>query len=98
LAGELIEANGNGLAQVHRGLEGVGGDLDQDVAPGEVFAGKSMFFRAEDQGDAAAAGQFLGDQRSEFGKQDNPLLRLAPGEGSGADDQGAIGDSLGKSR
>jgi hypothetical protein len=97
MSGELVEADSDGLAQVHRGLEGVCGDLDQDVAPGEVFACKSMFFRAEDQGHAAAADQFLTDQRGQLGERDDGLLGLAIGEGTGADNEGAVGDCLGKS-
>ena len=98
MSGELVEADSDGLAQVHRGLEGVCGDLDQEVAIGKVIARKSMFFRAEDQGYAAATGQFLTDHRGQLWQRDDGLLRLAPGEGSSADDQSAIGDSLGKSR
>jgi hypothetical protein len=74
------------LAQVHRGLLGVCGDLDQEVAVGEVIARKSMLFRAEDYGYAASVSQFLTDQRSQIGERDNVLLRLATGEGSSADD------------
>jgi len=97
VTGELVEADSDGLAQVHRGLLRVGGDLDQDVAPGEVFARKSMFFRAEDHGHAAATGEFLTDQRGQFGELDDGLLGLAIGEGSGADDEGAVDDCLGQS-
>ena len=53
--GQLVEANGDGLAQIHGGLAGIGGDFDEQVAEGKVFAGEAVLFRAEDEGDAAAA-------------------------------------------
>ena len=57
-----------------------------------------MLFRAIDQSDAPAAGQLLIYQRSQIGKSHHWLLGLAIAEGSGANDQRAIGDSLGQSR
>jgi hypothetical protein len=74
----------------------VGGDLDQQLAPGEVFAGEAVFFRAEDEGNAGAVGAFTFEERSEVGKGDDRLLGLAVGEGSGADDQGAVGHGFGQ--
>ena len=50
---ELVKADGDGLAEVHGGLAWVGGDFYQHVAEGEVVAGQAVFFRAEDEGNAA---------------------------------------------
>ena len=97
--GEFIEADGDGLAQVHGRLGGVGGDLDQDVAVGEVFAGEAVFFRAEDEGYAAgdAGDAFAFDEGSEMGKGNYRLFGLAVGQGSGAGDESAMGHGFGES-
>ena len=92
--GELVEADGDRLAEIHGRLAGVGGDLDEQMAPGEVFAGEAVFFRTEDEGDAGGA--FLFDIGSEIRKGEDGLLGLAMSEGSGADDEGAVGDGLGQ--
>lgn len=92
--GQLVEADSDGLAQVHGGLVGVGGDLDEEVAVGEVFAGEAVFFPTEDKGNAACAGEFALDDGSEIGEGYDGLLGLAMGEGSGAKDEGAAGDGL----
>ena len=47
-AGDFVEADGDGLAEVHGGLGVVGFNDDESVAPGEVVAGKAVFFTAED--------------------------------------------------
>ncbi len=54
---QLVEADGDGLAEVHGGLARVGGNFNEHVAAGKVFAGEAVFFRAEDQGDAARRGR-----------------------------------------
>ena len=59
---EFVEADRNGLAQVHRGLARVGRDFDEQMAIGQIFARKAMFFRAKDKGDAAAAWSSCCDQ------------------------------------
>jgi hypothetical protein len=74
----------------------VGGDFDEDVTVREVVAGKTVFFRAEDESDAAVAGQLLGNEWSKIGELNNGLLGLAIGEGSSAHHERAMGDGLGK--
>ncbi len=96
--GKLIQTDGDGLAQIHRGLAGIGGNLNQDVAMGEILAGESVFFRAEDEGYASTAAQLLGDERSQRGKRNDRLLWLTVCEGSSACDQSTAGDGLGQIR
>ena len=91
---QLIQANRNRLAQVHRRLPGSSGNLDQQVAIGEIFARQPALLRAKDQGHASAAGYFLLDERSERGQRNHRLLGLAMRERSGADHERAIGHSL----
>jgi len=54
--GEFVETDGGGLSEIHGGLAGIGGDFNEDVAPGEVFAGEAVFFRSEDESYSATAG------------------------------------------
>jgi hypothetical protein len=88
---QFVEADGYGLAEIHGWLAGVGGDFDEQVAPGKIFAGEAVFFRTEDEGYSAAASELLLDDGREIGELDYFLLGLAVGEGPGADDQRAVG-------
>ena len=72
----------------------MGGNLDQQVAEGEIVAGEAPFLRPEDESYAAAAIEFLLDARGKIGEGDYRLLRAAIGEGSGAGDQGALRQRL----
>lgn len=92
--GDFIQADGNGLAQIHGGLAGIGGDFDEQMAMGEVVGGEATLFRAEDERDAAAAFELTVDRRGEMGQRDDLLLGFAAGEGCGADHERAVGDGL----
>lgn len=109
---EFVEGDGDGLAEIDGGLTGVSGYFDQDVAEGEVIAGKAMFFRAEDEGDAGCgaggggwggqaaavecAAQFAFQERGERGERDDGLFGLAMGDGAGAGDKGAVSEGIGQ--
>ena len=94
-AGELVEADGDSLAEVHRGLTGRGGDDYQTVTEAKVLAGKAALLGAEDQGHAASGSAQLGAQeRDEIGQVYDRLLRSAVVEGGGAENQRAIGERL----
>jgi hypothetical protein len=88
--GQLVQADGDGLAEIHGRLARVGGDGHEKVAEGEIGAGESALLRPEDQGHAAAAVQLMPDQRGESGKRDDGLLRLAARESAGAEDEGGL--------
>ena len=92
--GEFVEADGDGLAQIHGGLSRLGGDFDEDVAVRQIFACKTVLFRAEYEGNATAVGQFALDDGGQIGQCDDRLLGLAIGQSSGADDKRAIGNCL----
>ena len=94
--GKLVEADGYGLAQVHGGLAGIGGDFDEQMTEGQVFSREAVLFRAEDEGDAATAGELLQHEIGQIGKGYHWLFGLAVGEGSGAEHEGAVGDGLGE--
>ena len=38
---DLVQADGDGLAEIHGGLAGVGGNLDEEVAESEIVAGEA---------------------------------------------------------
>jgi hypothetical protein len=92
--GQLIKADSDGLAEVHGGLAGMRGNLNQGVTEREIGAREAALFSAEDEGDAAAAVQFFLDERSERGQRHDGLLWFAAGERGGAEDEGAMGDGL----
>jgi hypothetical protein len=92
--GEFVEANGDCLAEIHGGLAGISGDFDEAVAEGEVFTGEAALFRSEDESDSAFASEFGMDHWGQGGKRNDGLLGFAVSDGSGAEDEGAIGDGL----
>jgi len=97
--GEFIETDRGGLAEVHGGLAGVGGDLDEVVTEREVFAGEAVFFGAEDEGDSAGRLiEFAGDDGGELVEENNGLFSFAMSQRAGAEDERAVANGLGKSR
>jgi hypothetical protein len=71
----------------------MGGDLDEEMAEGEIVAGEAALFRAENDRDAVGALTFL-DEIREKGELDDGLVRLAVGDGRGSDNESAVGDRL----
>ena len=93
---QLIQAHGNGLAQIHGGLARIGGNLHERVAKSEIFAGEPALLWPEDQRHAAATGKFGADKRRQLRERNHGLLGLAVRAGSRANHQRAIGHGLGK--
>jgi len=85
--GQLVETNSDRLAEVHRGLAGIGGYGEKAMAVGEVVAGEPVLLRAEDEGHAASPGEFVADDRRERGEFNDWLLGLAGFERAGAEDE-----------
>ena len=52
VADQFVEADGDGLAEVHGAMLGAGGDAQEPVAVAEIFVGQAGFFRAEEERDA----------------------------------------------
>jgi hypothetical protein len=95
LANELVENDGDGLAEVHGGVVGLGGNTEQEVAVAEVVIGEADFFRSEEDGDVGTVAEVgLDDCGGGFEGRDW-LQQIALSAG-GADDQGAVGDGLGE--
>jgi methylthioribulose-1-phosphate dehydratase len=94
--GQLVQAHGYRLAQVHRGLAGIGWYLDEKMASGKVVAREAVLFRTEDQSHAATLRNGLGSQGAKLRQCYHPLFRPAMSEGCRAGYQRAAGDRLGK--
>jgi hypothetical protein len=56
VADEFVEADGDGLAQVHGAMLGAGGDAQEPVTVAEIIVGEAGFFGAEEERDAIGAG------------------------------------------
>jgi len=108
-AGDFVEADGDGLAEVHGGLGVVGFDDDEGVAPGEIVGGEAVLFAAEDEGGPglvdgpgrmgsvfAECVEVVADLSGGFGKAEGFLDGAAAIEGAGAEDEGAVGDGFGE--
>ena len=65
--GQLVEADRDGLAQVHRGLPRVGRNLDQQVAKRKIFAGEAVLLRPENQRDASSTAIIRCTERASVG-------------------------------
>ena len=53
IAGEFVEADGYGLAEIHGAMVFAGGNAEEPVAMAEVFVGEAAFFGAEEKSDVA---------------------------------------------
>ncbi len=95
VAGELIEADGDGLAEIDGFLHGLGGDVKERGAVAEVVFGEAGFLGAEYDGETAGGDSGV-EFGAELGQRKNGLQGLAARYGGGAEDEGAVGDSIGK--
>ena len=96
IASEFVEADGDGLAEIHGAMVLAGGDAEEPVAMAEVFVGEAALFRAEQKGDAAG-NKALADQRRGVFEAFDRVLRIAATNGGGADDEVAVRDGFGES-
>lgn len=94
--GEFVKADGDRLAQIHRGLLGGGGDFDEQMAVRKVVTGKAVLLRAKDEGCAAAAGDFILEDGSKRAQGNRRLPRPAASERCRAGHETAIRYSFGK--
>ena len=101
-ADEFVEADGDGLAQVHGRVADVGvgvhGDGQERVAEAELVVREAGFFRAEQQGDAGfrRAGEFRVDDGNGFRKGKQRVAEFALPDGGGAEHERAVGDGFGE--
>ena len=96
VARQLIETNGNRLAQIHGDVVLAGGNVHQPVAVAEVRVRQPALFRAEKQRDPAGCGcQPLANQARAGFKALQRMLQRALADRGGAHDQRAIRDGFG---
>ena len=70
MRGSFIKADGDRLAEIHRGLLRIGGNDSEQMAMREISLREPALLRAEDQSDAAAAGElFLYDEARDQGAE-----------------------------
>jgi len=95
IAREFVEADGDGLTEVHGAMLFAGGDAQEPVAVAEVFIRKTALLRTEKKGDAAAGGMFVKEQGGLIKAVDG-VLHLTLADGGGSDDECAILDGFGE--
>lgn len=98
----FVEADGYGLAEVHRAVLGAGGDAQQPVAVAEIFVGEAGFFGAEEERDAislSAGGALAREALQNVARPGfecaERMMQFAAAGGCGADYQRAVGDGFG---
>ena len=95
VARQLIEADGNGLAEVHGFLHGLCGDADNGRAVVDVFVAEAVIFGAKDDG-KAAGGEDGGEFPAECGQREDRAGGMPLRNGCRAEDERAIGNGLGE--
>jgi len=93
---EFVKADGGCLAEVHGGLLGVGGDFDEVVTVGEVFASEAVFLWAKDEGNGSGVFEFAGDDGCDFVEADDGLFGFAVSECTGAENKGGVANGFGE--
>jgi hypothetical protein len=95
VAGQFVEADGYGLAEIYGAMLFAGGDAEEIVAVAEVVVGEAEFFGAEEDGGVAGL-EMLADSGSGLLETEKRVAKFAlRAGGGGADDQGTAGDSFG---
>jgi hypothetical protein len=93
IAGEFVEADGDGLTEIHGAVGLPGGNVEQPVAVAEIVIGEASFFGAEDKSDAARGEAFADEARGES-EWLRRVRQIAARLRGGADDESAIGDGF----
>jgi len=75
---------------------GVGGDFDEVVTVGEVFASEAVFLRAEDEGNGSCVFEFAGNDGCDFVEADDGLFGFAVSECAGAENKGGVANGFGE--
>jgi len=94
IAREFVEADGYGLAKVHRTMLFARGDAQEPMAMAEVFVRKTTLLGTEKKGDAASS-EMLAEWTGGLTEATDRVLRLAAADGGGTDNEGAIRNGFG---
>jgi len=95
IASEFVEADSDGLAEIHGAMVFAGGDAQEPVTMAEVFIGEATLFGAEQESDAAVSEALANQRRSLFEAFDE-VLRVTAAHGGGADDESAVRNGFGE--
>lgn len=95
MTSQFVEANGDGLAEIHGDIVFAGGNVQQPVTMAEIRVGEAALLGAKQEGDGGR-GQAAADQASAVLEPFEGMTESAAADGGGADDQGAIGDGVGQ--
>ena len=95
IAGEFVEGDGDGLAEVHGAMFFTRRNAEEPVAVAEVFVGEAALFGAEQEGDTAG-GEACADQGSGLLETLNRVLHFTVADGCGANDEGAVRHGFGE--
>ena len=93
---ELVETHRDRLAEVHRRLLGIGGDLDQKMTEGQIVARQTVLFRTEDESGTAAAFKFVKQEWGQFPELERRLFGAAVSTGAGANYHCALPNRVAK--
>lgn len=91
VANQFIQADRDGLSQVHRKVLFASGDAHQKIAVTQVSVGQADFFRTEEQRDAARPQSFSDQPRSLLQPFDS-LLRFPVAYSARSDNQRTVGN------
>lgn len=87
---QLIEDNGDGLAQIHGGMCGAGGDAEQQLAVAEILVGQAGLLRTEEDGYAGTGAEMLPDGFRTGCERLERFLEMAAAAVGGADNEGEV--------
>jgi len=93
IAGKFVEADSDGLAEVHGAILFASGDAQEPVAMAEVFVREAALFRAE-QKSGTACGKALADKAGGLFETFDGMLQFAVAYRSGANDEATVRDSF----
>ena len=91
---KFVEADGNGVAKVHRAMRFASGNAEEPLAVADVLIGEAALFRTKEKGDAAAP-EALADEARGFVEAPDGVPQFAAADGGGSDDEGAVCDGVG---
>ena len=94
-ANEFVEADGDGLAEVHRVVRGAGRDVQQRVAEAEVFVREAGFLAAEQECGRRGGEMALEHARAAFEAEDGEM-ELAILDAGRAGDMADAGERFGE--
>lgn len=95
IADQLIEGDGDGLAEIHGAVFGTRGDAEEPLAMAEFVIAEAELFRTEDEGDGSG-GECLAEARGSLLEGKEREAELAVVIAGSADHQTAVAEGFGQ--